>query len=276
MASHARRLLILGFVLAAATTFVSASSATSSGGATSIQPTLYVEYTMDCTFAILDDAGRNVSSIAPGNYQVDVRTPIPFGTIPRLGVNDMTACRGMPQFQLTGPGVSFSTTLTAGCEADFVFTQTFQPGATYIAQDNNQPSVAHATFTTLTSGSPGSASASYGSTSSGKGTASTDIVGSALLASRGTLTGNLSANGKPTLTSKGKAVSTLKAGRYAFAITDQDAKGSFSILGPKTRAATHLTGVKFVGKRSITVTLTAGRWMYYAGLGQIRYFSVTH
>lgn len=275
MKAQVQRFAILGATVALAASVVAVGDAASRHTSSSVRPTLYVVYTMDCTFSIVDDTGKNVTSISPGNYQIDVRTPLAFGTIPR-NFTDMTACKGMAQFQLTGPGVNFFTTLTAGCEADTVDTETFQPSATYNAQDNNQPSVARASFTTLASGAPANVAASYGSTSSGKGTVSTDIVGSALLARRGTLTGKLSANGKPTLTSKGKAVSTVKAGRYVFAITDEDAKGSFMILGPKMRVKTSLTGVKFVGHRSATIALTPGRWVYFAGLGEIHSFSVTH
>src|SRR4051812_749323 len=83
----------------------------------SILPTLYFSYSMNCTFAILDDTGNAVTSVPPGQYQIDVRTPVPFGTIPK-NFSDMTACHGMPQFQLSGPGVNVSTTLTSGCESD--------------------------------------------------------------------------------------------------------------------------------------------------------------
>src|SRR5580765_6735529 len=65
-------------------------------------PTLYVMYAMNCTFQIVDDQGKAVNSIAPGTYQVDVRTPLAFGTVPlaNMGATDMTACKGFPQFQL--------------------------------------------------------------------------------------------------------------------------------------------------------------------------------
>src|SRR4029079_780206 len=104
----------------------------------------------------------------------------------------MTACRGSAQFQLTGPGVNMTTTLSAGCEADYVTTLTLQPAATYVAQDLNkqtaahasssahnvtQLSVAHATFTTLSAGGPGTVAASSGSTASGKGTPNQSVFG---------------------------------------------------------------------------------------------------
>jgi hypothetical protein len=161
--------------------------------------------------------------------------------------------------------------MTAGCESDKVFTETFQPNATYIAQDLNQPSVAHGSFTTLASGTPVVPTTTYGG---GKGTpeVSTDIVGS--LAVAGTLNATV-AGGKPTLTTKGKTVSSLKAGRYKWAITDRDAKAGLMILGPTSKAPTSLSGVKFVGKRSVAIKLTAGKWTYYTNLGTIHYFRVT-
>jgi hypothetical protein len=130
----------------------------------------------------------------------------------------------------------------------------------------------------MTSGTPTAPQSPYTPTS-GKGTVSKDIVGSAIEAARrvtlkGTLSGTLTADGKPTLMSKGKTVSSLKAGRYKFVITDQDPKGSFIIQAVKKRS-TDLTGVEFVGKRSATVTLKAGRWMYYSDLGKAHYFLVT-
>ena len=141
------------------------------GGANtaSINPTLYFNYTMSCTFTVMDDSGNAVTSVAPGQYQIDVRTPVPFGTIPK-NFSDMTACKGMPQFQLTGPGVNISTTLTAGCESDESYPATLQPNATYVAVDLNQPTVARATFTTQASGTAQKVTSPYTSTNLGKGT----------------------------------------------------------------------------------------------------------
>ena len=263
-------LIVAALVSAAFASILAASSAHSAG----VSPTLYVNYSMDCTFTIVNDSGLPITSIAPGNYQVDVRTPVAFGTIPK-NFTDMTACRGMAQFQLTGPGVSYSTTLTAGCEADDVGTVTFQPSATYVAQDMNQPTVAHASFTTQASGTAQKVSAGYVSTSFGKGTASTDIVGSGLKAVKGTLVATLTQKGMLSLTRNGKPVSKLAAGRYTFAITDGDKHASFGILGPKTKAKQNLTGAAFVGKKQATLALTPGRWTYLAGLGQIHFFLVT-
>jgi len=236
-------------------------------------PTLYFMYSMNCTFTIVDDAGRTVTSIPPGRYQVDVRTPIAFGTLPiAAGPNDMTACRGAPQFELTGPGVNLFTTMTAGCEADKVFPETFLPSATYTAQDLNQPTVAHASFTTLATGAPAPAQVTYGG-GKGKAELGADIVGSARI--DGTLHASVLAGGVPKLTSNGKAVAQVTAGRYKLAILDEDAKNGLKLLGPTSKAPIVLTKPAFRGKRSVTIQLTSGRWTYYTSLKTVHYFRVT-
>jgi len=238
-------------------------------------PTIYVMYAMNCTFQIVDDQGRAVTSIAPGAYQVDVRTPLAFGTVPlaNMGVTDMTACKGFPQFQLTGPGVSLFTTMTAGCEADKTFPETFQPNATYVASDLNQPSVARGTFTTSASGTP-QTSATPGTPWAGGTQSSQDLVGSGAVL--GTMSGTLAANGALTLKLSGKPVSKLAMGRYTFSIVDKSPKNGFMIIGPKGTIATDVTGGKFVGKKTKTLKLTPGRWTYYSsGLRQVHYLLVT-
>jgi hypothetical protein len=260
------------FATLAALATALAAALVSTGTATSALPTVYFMYSMNCTFTIVDDSGRTISSIAPGHYQVDVRTPIQFGTLPSPGGTDMTACRGVPEFQLTGPGVDLFTTMTAGCEDDKTFVETFQPSATYVAQDLNQPTIAHGSFTTLASGAPTNPTVTYGG-GKGKAQASQDIVGS--LALQGTLQAGVSAKGAPMLTSNGKNVATLKTGRYKFTITDQDAKAGFLMLGPTSKAPINLSGVVFRGKLSKAVSLTTGRWTYYTSLHTVHYFRVT-
>jgi hypothetical protein len=240
---------------------------------TAILPTLYVDYTMSCTFSIVDDSGTPVTSVPPGNYQIDVRTPVPFGTIPK-DYSDMTACKGMVQFQLTGPNVNIATTLTAGCESDEAYPATLEPNATYTAVDMNQPTVAHASFTTTATGSAQKITSPYTTTTLGKGTSSTDIVGSAVQP-QGTLVGVLNPAGTLTLTQKGKPVTRLTAGRYTFSITDRSTKTGFAILGPKAHAPEKLTTPAFVGRKSATLMLTTGRWTFMSGLAQVHFFTVT-
>jgi hypothetical protein len=144
-----------------------------------------------------------------------------------------------------------------------------------------QPAVTRTTLTVQASGTPWIPPNPYTATS-GKGHVTKGLIGSnlddavarVLAPLRGTLTGSLSATGKPTLKSKGKAVSTLKAGRYKFAITDRDPEHAFTIQTAQGKA-TGLTGAAFVGTRSKTVTLKAGQWMYSSGLGKTYAFRVT-
>jgi hypothetical protein len=240
-------------------------------------PTLYVEYTLGCTFSITDDTGKPISSIAPGSYQVEVQTPMMFRliNIPDRAPNDFTGCKGWVQFQLTGPGVNLSTTLDIGCESEFLLPATyFKAGSTFVAQDLNQPSVAHASITTLASGTPNAPTNPSG-TGNGPGTASTDIVGGGLpTAVQGLVTGTLSAAGKATLMSKGKKLTTIKAGRYRFSIADQNPHSGFMLHPASATATKHLTGTAFVGKHSTIVTLTAGRWTYVSA-GKSASFVVT-
>jgi hypothetical protein len=285
MAVGVRRALTLAALLAFAAVLAPLGSAGTRSSHASSLPTLYVQYTMNCTFSIVDDNGRPVTTIAPGNYQLEVSTPVMFKLVRPGGVtsdeiapNDFTGCKGWVQFQLTGPGVNVFTTLDSGCDAYLIIPeQTFKPSSTYTATDLNQPSVAHATFSTAASGTPTAPTKSAYGTTSGKGTSQQDIVGSLQRSAvKGTLTGGLSATGKPSLTTKGKQVSVLKTGRYNFAIKDLDKKGSFTLEAVSGGTVKDLTSVPFVGRHSVTLNLTPGRWMYYAVRGKAYYFLVTN
>ena len=156
MAVRVRRALTLSAALLAAAVLVPVSSASRRDNGAPALPTLYVVYTINCTFTIVDDRGNPVTSIAPGNYQIEVSTPIMFKlvvpggpTVDKIAPDDFRGCKGWVQFQLTGPGVNVFTTLDSGCDAFLILPeQTFRPNATYTAQDLNQPSVAHASFST--------------------------------------------------------------------------------------------------------------------------------
>jgi hypothetical protein len=86
---------------------------------------------------------------------------------------------------------------------------------------------------------------------------------------RGTLQGKLAASGKLTLTLNGKPVSKLQAGRYTFAISDQDKQGGVSLqVNGRKVGATQLAGPAFLGTKKTTVVLSAGRWTVSAPGGQ--------
>src|SRR6476659_5182676 len=186
MAVRARRAFVLtAALMAAAAVLAPLGTAGRQASGQPALPTLYVQYTMNCTFAIVDDRGNAVTAIAPGTYQVEVSTPIMFKlvrpggvTVDNIAPNDFTGCKGWVQFQLTGPGVNVFTTLDTGCDAFLILPeQTFKANATYTATDLNQPSVAHESFSTLATGSPTIPKSPYGATS-GKGTLHQDLVAS--------------------------------------------------------------------------------------------------
>jgi hypothetical protein len=270
MVGSAKRVLFLIAALAAAATLTGGAGAagggSSPGTSTSSRiPTLYVLYAMNCTFTFANDSGQTVTSIPPGSYEVDVRTPVAFGTVPLTGVTDLTACHGSPMFQLQGPGVNLFTNMTAGCSVDLLFPETFQAGATYTAEDLNQPAVTKSTLTIQTSGSPTTPTPI--TVSGAKGETQQALIGSlsGKTGVKATLIATLEANGKIALTLKGNPVKTLPAGKYKFSITDMDPKGSFILRAASSTSASNLTGVKFVGKKLATVTLKAGSYDYYAG-----------
>jgi hypothetical protein len=282
MANRVRLISVVVALVAAAAVAVPAGTAARRDNAPQVLPALYVKYTMNCTFQIVDDAGAPVTTIPPGTYEVEVSTPIMFKlAVPQpgsadLAPNDFTGCKGWVQFQLTGPGVNLFTTLDLGCDAFYTLpATTFKPGATYTAQDLNQPNATRTTFQIATSGTPAVPNTPYGATS-GKGIASQDIAGSGIKAPiKATLAGLVDAKGKPLLRIHGKPVSTVKAGRYKFSVNDLDPKAGLSLKAVSNAKVTALSGGEFVGYHTTTVQLTPGRWMYYVKSGAARYFVVT-
>jgi hypothetical protein len=142
-----------------------------------------------------------------------------------------------------------------------------------VATDQNQPTVARGTFTTLTSGTPQTATAP-GTTWAGGTQSSQDIVGSGAIL--GTMQGTLAANGSLKLTLGGKPVSKVSMGQYKLSVVDKSPKNGFMIIGPKGTVPTGVTGDRFVGRQTKTLKLTPGRWTYYSsGLRQAHYIVVT-
>jgi hypothetical protein len=262
----ARRFSILA-ALAAALALVPAASSRPA-----VLPTLYVQYTMNCTFTITNDNGGAVTSIAPGTYQVSIRTPVSFAEVDLSGIFDMTACKGFVQFDLTGPGVNAFDNLGDGDNAFDLLTATFQPSSTYTAVDLNQPSVARAVFTTTATGSP---NAPTGPTSSvsGKGTPSTDIAGSEAVPFRGSLDAIVFANGRLSLSRNGRKVTSLKTGRWTFSVDDESRQAGFGVQILKGRVQT-ITSAAYVGSHDVTVTLRPGRWTYFTAGGKKTTFFV--
>jgi hypothetical protein len=240
-------------------------------GSRSILPTIYVNYNAGCTFTITNDSGASVATIAAGTYQLLVQTPGDFGTFVYTGGPDMTDCQGMAQFQLTGPGVLYQTTLDDGDSDTALTTVTLRDSATYTATDQNQPSVARATFTTAASSPPAVVPATY---STGAVPAS-KTSGKASTAFRGTLLATVNANGTLALTNlEGKPVAALKSGKYTLKITDGSKTLGFKLTGKS--GVTSVTTGAYTGTKSVTMTLAPGHWSFFPNaFHQRSYFVVT-
>jgi plastocyanin len=91
-----------------------------------------------------------------------------------------------------------------------------------------------------------------------------------------TLVGTVGPGFTITLTQNGKAVKTLKHGTYTFVIHDKSSIHAFSVKGPGLSKA--LTQVPFIGDKTATVTLKAGKYTYFCPPHQsfmFGHFSVT-
>ncbi len=91
------------------------------------------------------------------------------------------------------------------------------------------------------------------------------LAGSALSHSNATptLVGTVGQGGYHiTLTKSGTAVKTLKRGTYKFVIRDKSSIHAFSLDGPNGFAH-DFTKIQFVGMKTATITLKAGKYKYY-------------
>jgi hypothetical protein len=245
---------------------------------------LYVTFELTQTFRVtLPDGTRVGTSTPPG-------TTIAPGTY-ELIFDNSTNVKNL-NFQLTGPNVSLQEDMGGGEESSAGDYVTFLPSSQYSYHDaNNQASAGFFLQTAASGGSiggtgsgvPGSNTTSSGSSTSNsspvgsKGTAASSAPSTsrARLALRGTLIGTVSAAGTVSLSLNGKSVTTLKAGRYTFKVTDRSAKSGF-IVQEIRKSATTVTGVRFVGKRTLTLPLGAGQWFCYPSfVGKKTYFAVT-
>ena len=235
-------------------------------------PSLNVFFQKDRTFLLsLADGTPVGGSSAPG-------TTIPAGTY-RVNVDD--TAQAVMQFHLAGPGVELITNMTFGEDAAQTLVETFQANSTYTYRDDFQPSLVRyfsTSSTTISSGGSGGG-ASTGSTptksqSAGASPAtSQDIVGSGVAPFRGALDGIVFKGGKLSLTRNGKAVTSLKTGRWTFAVDDESKTAGFTVKSLRGEPFT-VTSAGFVGSHSVTLMLRAGRWFFFTGGGKQTTFFV--
>jgi plastocyanin len=97
------------------------------------------------------------------------------------------------------------------------------------------------------------------------------VAGSALSSrsSTPTLTGTVGPGYTIHLTKGGKKVTSLKAGKYKFSISDKSDFHDFTVereKPSKPKLEKHLTGVGFTGHKTVTMTLKPGSWSFYCSV----------
>jgi hypothetical protein len=242
--SWALRLLVSALVAGALVTPAEARS-----GAT---PTIVVSFTVSGVVTVtLNGSPVGTTSgpptvIAGGYYSVLLNGP--------------GDCINLPLFELTGPGVNIQDDMLGGEVDTHSLPTYFVPNSTYTWHiDRSQATVyTFRTSSDVVGSATGAGSSSTSSKSGGKAT-SEDVVGSAIAPLRGTLSGVVTAAGRLSIAYKGKAVKSLKAGRYTITVVDRSSSNGFVVKGKHT---TSVTGMAFIGKRSVTLSLTAGRWSF--------------
>ena len=188
-------------------------------------------------------------------------TVIPGGYYSVL-LNGPGDCINLPLFELSGPGVDIQDDMLGGEVDTHSLPTYFVPNSTYTWHIDRAQSIVY-TFRTSTDvvGTAASTGQSSTSAKSGTGATSQDVVGSALAPFRGTLAGAVTPAGSLRLAFKGKSVASLKAGRYAISVVDRSSASGFAVKKGK-RSAVSVTGMAFIGKRTVTLNLTAGRWSF--------------
>jgi plastocyanin len=227
-----------------------------------------------------DDAsiGLNFADGTPVGTQAKTPPVIPPGTY-TIHVNDDAQEHN---FHITGPGVDQSTDV--GGYGSPTWTVTFQPGQTYRFLCDAHPDFMFGVFTTSgtstggtsSGGTSSGGSVSVGGSSSGGTSAGGTSSGGTHSTLLGTLIGRVNPAGKLTLTYGGIPVTKVKAGRYKITVADRTGKRSF-LVQQAGHAATTVSGVAFVGTRSVTLQLAAGKWSFFtsAGARSSTSFSVT-
>jgi len=248
-----------------------AAFAAASGSRGAASRSITLEYTAGGVLLVITDDGTTIrTSTAPGA----VISPGPYQVIVN---NDMPDLRDIQHgFRLQGPGVNLQTDLAAGDDKTELFDVVLAPSSTYTFADDQQPSVPHVVFSTASSATAATTSPGQTSTTPSSGTTSNSpVVGSDLkpLPFRGKLDASVAAGGKLSLTAGGSHVLKLVSGRYKVTVADRTAKAGFTVQAVNKPAIT-LTGLSFVGTRTVTVLLRPGQWFFYSPAGTKSSFTV--
>jgi hypothetical protein len=228
---------------------------------TTANPVLRVNYQLDGSVTVTDANG------APVGTKTGAPTVIPAGYYSVL-LFGPGGCANVPYFTLKGPGENIVDNMDGGELSTNQYNAYFQPNSTYSWHSDVDTTVVY-TFATngTVVGSPPATVGPKGLSSSNHGTAqSVNPLGGNATAFQGTIHASVSPSGKVLLTFKGKNVSSLKAGSYDVAVVDSSA--SSGLLLQKIKRIVTLTGLKFTGKHTGKVNLTAGKWLVMPRVGQ--------
>jgi hypothetical protein len=230
------------------------------GAQAATPPPLYVTYDANGTLTVSVSGGAVLGSstaIPPGPYWVTFD-------------NEFSAERIVHKWRLLGPGVDVSTVgADLNCDSSIEqYIGVLQPSSTYTVQDDFHPAIRPVVIHTAATGSSTSGQFAIPSPAgkAGPSVSNSDIVGSARLPYRGSLAAAVDARGKLSLTRGGKQVSSLRKGRYTITVVDASAKTGFTLQKVvPSRLRLGLTSGAFVGRRSIGIQLSAGRWTLVSG-----------
>ena len=249
-----------------------AAVATGSHAAVSTQMTGYVDEEDDAIGLSFADGTQVGSAQMPGPV-------IPPGTY-QVSINDLSQ---VGDFDLAGSGVSFATGVEQRVQVSW--TVTFQPCALYSYRNDQQAYI----YWFQTSASPGSAAACSGTLTGAATTTLATTTTTAVVTTkssslppgeqvsaigtvipsdpvRGTIHAVTNRAGMITLTFDDRTLSTLEPGRYVISVVDESAKAGLVVRKGQAQALT-VSSVGFVGKRSVDVDLSAGKWTYYPVAG---------
>jgi hypothetical protein len=260
--SHRARLVAVAAGLIALTVPLAAH------GSRTADPSLTLNVNLSGALEVVLGNGTRIrTASAPGT----VIPPGPYLLIVKSDVPDEKDDYHL--FHLSGAGVDMSSDLLPCENPREIYTINLRPNSTYVYEDGRHPELPKVVFTT--SGSGSSADTSSTATVHSAGGYLGSVSNSELLGSkavRGTLSGKVTAVGL-TLSAKGKAVSMIKSGRYRVTVDDRTSKLGFTIAKAQ-KTAVPVTRAPYVGKHTVTLNLTPGRWTFWSAPGAKHSFTV--
>ncbi len=247
--------LVLSVLAVAAATLTPAASAQPLAARASLSLVVNYDYAGNITVTLPNGTpvgthGGQPTVIPAGYYTVELNQP---------------GCVDTPTFLLQGPGVNLADNLQSGelvTDSTVVY---LQPNATYTWRSGAVNPPVYYTFTTsgeVLGTQPPPQPGSNPKLSSNK-EANTDIVGSQAGKLARMLHATVTSAGRLALTLHGKRVTSLKAGRYTIMVTAR--RATTLTLRKLGHPVLRLTKPGFVGTRSVSVSLSAGRWLLIAG-----------